>query len=158
MEEAGFQITSRSWLESYDLLYETSREEWKKRVWAKADELSRKPGGIGPLFEAYMITPFEIPAGDLPEPSEHGEIAIYVLSRSAFPCAAKNHSSKRKRSAGKERGDGQKSYFQHVQNRIGFNQLFCNIQFIIGDHGNGFLLQQVHFLIVDRFDRSGLDP
>ena len=83
LEEAGFQITNRSWLEGYSSLYDAAREAWKKEVWAKADELSKKPNGIGPLFEAYMITPFDIPAGELPDEAQRGENAIFVLSRNA---------------------------------------------------------------------------
>lgn len=83
LEEAGFQITNRSWLDGYSDLYDTARQAWKEEVWAKADELSKNPSGIGPLFEAYMITPFDIPAGDLPDASQCGENAIFVLSRNA---------------------------------------------------------------------------
>ena len=83
LEDAGFQITNRSWLESYDALYDASREEWKKDVWAKAEELKKEKHGMGPLFEAYMLTPFHIPAGDLPDASMRGDVAIFVLSRNA---------------------------------------------------------------------------
>ena len=83
LEEAGFRITNRSWLDGYSGLYDTAREAWKKDVWAKADELAKKNGNLGPLFEAYMITPFDIPAGNLPDASLTGDTAVFVLSRNA---------------------------------------------------------------------------
>ena len=79
---AGFQITNQDWLDGYEELYNTSRAEWRKQVWEKADELAKEAHGIGPLFEAYMITPFDIPAGDIPT-SGSGDVAIFVLSRNA---------------------------------------------------------------------------
>ncbi len=82
MEKAGFQITNRNWLESYERLYEDARMKWKEIVWARADELSKKPRGIGPLFEAYMITPFDIPAGELSGIGA-GDKAVFVLARNA---------------------------------------------------------------------------
>ena len=85
MEEAGFQITNRNWLDRYTRLYDSARDAWKQKVWDKADDLSKSksPSGLGPLFEAYMLTPFDIPAGDLPDPSQNGENAVFVLSRIA---------------------------------------------------------------------------
>ena len=82
MAAAGFQITNQDWLDSYDEFYNASREEWRERVWKKADELAKENHGIGPLFEAYMITPFDIPAGDVPT-SGGGDVAVFVLSRNA---------------------------------------------------------------------------
>ncbi|MBO4834862.1 MAG: glycoside hydrolase family 3 C-terminal domain-containing protein [Lachnospiraceae bacterium] len=82
MAAAGFQITNQDWLDSYDEFYNASRQEWRERVWAKADELAKEAHGIGPLFEAYMITPFDIPAGDVPTTGS-GDVAVFVLSRNA---------------------------------------------------------------------------
>ena len=79
---AGFQITNQDWLDGYEELYNTSRAEWRKQVWEKADELAKEAHGIGPLFEAYMITPFDIPAGDIPTMGG-GDVAVFVLSRNA---------------------------------------------------------------------------
>ncbi len=82
MDTAGFHITNRDWLDCYEELYNKARQTWKETVWAKADELSKNPGGLGPLFQAYMITPFDIPAGEIPT-SGGGDTAVYVLSRIA---------------------------------------------------------------------------
>ena len=83
LEEAGFQITSRSWLDSYTRLYDSAQAEWRKKVREKADELKQKQGTLPPLIEALIVTPFDIPAGDLPDPAQRGETAVFVLPRSA---------------------------------------------------------------------------
>ena len=82
LETAGFQITNRSWLEDYEKEYNRTREEWKRRVWAKADAASDNAGQNDALLFAYLATPYEIPAGSIPKEGK-GETAIFVLARSA---------------------------------------------------------------------------
>ena len=82
MEAAGFKITNRGWLEGYQKLYDEARKEWRDAVWAKSYELAKLKHAIGPLFEAYMLTPFNIPAGEAPTDGG-GETAVFVLARSA---------------------------------------------------------------------------
>ena len=83
LSDAGFQILSVRWLSDYNERYEKARQEWKEKVWAKAEDLKKESHTLGPLFEAYLLTPFAIPAGDLPAEEETGENAIFVLSRNA---------------------------------------------------------------------------
>lgn len=81
LENAGYQITSKAWLESYAGLYEKVRLEWREAV------LSRLEQCDGNFFEAYSTTPFYMPCGESIDETEATEdkadVAIYVLSRIA---------------------------------------------------------------------------
>jgi len=79
--EAGITVTNSDWVESFEKIYEESREAWKKKVWEKADSLTEY-SLEGPMFTAYLSTPYEIPAGNIPTEST-GETAVFVLSRKA---------------------------------------------------------------------------
>ena len=82
MKNAGFQITTEAWIESYDKIFDNARQEWKKSI------LSITGEGADTLdfFAVYSTTPFKMPAGDpirKPAEGENTETAIYVLSRIA---------------------------------------------------------------------------
>ena len=82
MKNAGFQITTEDWINSYDKIYDQARQDWKK------DILSRTGEGADTMdfFSVYSTTPFIMPAGDpIQKPAEgaNTDTAIYVLSRIA---------------------------------------------------------------------------
>lgn len=82
MKNAGFQITTEDWINSYDKIYDQARQDWKK------DILSRTGEGANTMdfFSVYSTTPFIMPAGDpirKPTKGENTDTAIYVLSRIA---------------------------------------------------------------------------
>ncbi len=84
LKEAGFVITSESWLSDYDEEFKRARQAWKQGILDKAAEYPERSHG---LLDAYFTTPFTRPAGRAPnrmELEEAGtETAIYVLSRNA---------------------------------------------------------------------------
>lgn len=77
---AGFEITSKRWLDSYQKVYEKSREDWKQCIIEKS-----KKEGMNIVF-SYFSTPYCLAAGD-PITREDGadgaDTAIFVLSRIA---------------------------------------------------------------------------
>ena len=94
---AGFQITTKDWLDEYDRIYKQARIDWRQKIWDAAAAMD--DGGMG-TFHAYSTNPFSAPAGPdieeflkgISEENEHlapgdvengGETAIYVLSRIA---------------------------------------------------------------------------
>ena len=84
LKEAGFVITSESWLSDYDSEFEQARADWKQRILEKAAEHPERAHG---LLDAYFTTPFTRPDGRTPNRKELEEAgtdtAIYVLSRNA---------------------------------------------------------------------------
>ena len=82
MKNAGFQVTTEAWIESYDQIYENARQEWKRSILSKTGE----GADTMDFFTVYSTTPFKMPAGDpiqKPAEGEDTENAIYVLSRIA---------------------------------------------------------------------------
>ena len=82
MKNAGFQVTTEEWINSYDKIYDQARQDWKN------DILSRTGNGADTMgfFSVYSTTPFIMPAGDAirkPAEGENVDTAIYVLSRIA---------------------------------------------------------------------------
>ncbi len=77
---AGYEITSRDWIESYDQIYTDARLAWKAEILKKMENESRNDG-IG-FFMAYSATPFFIPDGPDVTAAD-ADTAIYVLSRVA---------------------------------------------------------------------------
>ena len=82
MKNAGFQVTTEEWINSYDKIYDQARQDWKN------DILSRTGNGADTMdfFSVYSTTPFIMPAGDTirkPAEGENVDTAIYVLSRIA---------------------------------------------------------------------------
>ncbi len=77
---AGYEITTKTWLMSYEEDYQKAREKWSQTIQKKMKEENL------PFYLAYFNTPFTIPAGDLPEKKveeDDAEVAVYVLSRSS---------------------------------------------------------------------------
>ncbi|MBQ9008702.1 MAG: glycoside hydrolase family 3 C-terminal domain-containing protein, partial [Clostridia bacterium] len=77
MREAGFVITTDSWLRRYDERFQAERCRWRDRIYEKMAAGNR-------FFMAYSSTPFHIPAGDARvEPDPGTDTAVYVISRIA---------------------------------------------------------------------------
>ncbi len=83
LKQAGYEITTESWIESFKKQYEQSRLDWRQEVW---DKIDRAGGGPTPLFNAYASTQYAMPAGDLPEKTD-ACTAVYVISRIAGEAA-----------------------------------------------------------------------
>ena len=82
MKNAGFQVTTESWIESYEKIYDKARQDWKNDILSRAGE----GADTMDFFAVYSTTPFIMPAGDPIRKLEEGEntdTAIYVLSRVA---------------------------------------------------------------------------
>ncbi|MDY2937700.1 MAG: glycoside hydrolase family 3 C-terminal domain-containing protein [Fusicatenibacter sp.] len=81
MVNAGYEVTSAAWLESYEKLYQQSRLEWKNVILRKMEEQELN------FFDAYSVTPFFMPCGDsLDEEAakkDGASTAIFVLARIA---------------------------------------------------------------------------
>lgn len=76
LTDAGYVITTRDWIDDYENLYESKRQEWKEAIEAKSQNESME------FVSAYFSTPFHIPAG--PQVYETDtDTAIYVISRIA---------------------------------------------------------------------------
>ena len=81
LENAGFSITSRDWLEDYDRRYQQARYDWRDLLYSKCRE-DANPFG---LFHVYATNPFRFPAG---RPITQADVqdaksAVYVISRIA---------------------------------------------------------------------------
>lgn len=74
LENAGFQITTKAWLEDYDNRYREARLCWKKEIEEKANSMG--------FFGAYASTPFRSPAGGAPYKTDT-DTAAFVLARVA---------------------------------------------------------------------------
>lgn len=74
---AGFDLTTKEWLESYKTIYQIEREIWRDEIWAKLSNTD-----LTQFFSIYSSTKFHIPAGSMPDKTET-ETAIYVISRVA---------------------------------------------------------------------------
>lgn len=81
MKQAGYEITSEAWLNSYEVLYNQKRQEWKQEVFTKL----QVPGTD--FFTAYSTTPFYMPCGNSIDTetakSDGADVAVYVLARIA---------------------------------------------------------------------------
>lgn len=77
---AGYEITSREWIEAYERTYKKARETWKEAVLKKVEKMNN-------FFDAYSSIPFQMPCGDAIEESvaasDGADIAFFVLSRVA---------------------------------------------------------------------------
>ncbi len=76
---AGYEITSREWLEDYENLYNQARQEWKEAILAALPEYG------GKFFQAYADRPFHMPCGSPIDEEKAGndgaENGIFVISR-----------------------------------------------------------------------------
>lgn len=81
LKNAGYEITSDAWLDTYASLYEETRLKWRDEILGKLKAYHDN------FFEAYSTTPFFMPCGDpvdMEKASADGaDTAIYVLSRIA---------------------------------------------------------------------------
>ena len=81
MENAGYVVTSKEWLASYDKLFIQARLDWKEEIYKKMPEYHNN------FFAAYSATQFQMPCGDLLNTEEAkadgADTAIFVLSRVA---------------------------------------------------------------------------
>lgn len=81
MKNAGYEVTSASWLEEYAKIYEQARLDWKDEILGKMEAYNNN------FFRAYSETPFVMPAGkevDVESARTDGaDTAIFVLSRIA---------------------------------------------------------------------------
>ena len=60
MKNAGYEVTTESWLDSYMKIYNQAREDWKAEILKKAETLD----SALPFWDAYSATPFFMPCGD----------------------------------------------------------------------------------------------
>ncbi|MCD7821463.1 MAG: glycoside hydrolase family 3 C-terminal domain-containing protein [Clostridiales bacterium] len=84
MVNAGFDVTSADWLESFEQIYQQSREDWK-------DLILRETGEKGAMefFDVYASHAYEMPAGRTITKEDLGgaKTAVYVVSRIAGEAA-----------------------------------------------------------------------
>lgn len=74
LTKRGFEITTKSWLDSYDEIFENARKEFKKYIKVKAKQEKRAAIMVG------MGLTMPEPEYKLPINGE-GDLAVYVLSR-----------------------------------------------------------------------------
>ena len=81
LEEAGYQLTSKKWLDSYETIYTKAREAWRSAIFQSLPQYQNN------LFRAYTSTPFRFPCGDgidVEEAKHDGaDVALFVISRIA---------------------------------------------------------------------------
>lgn len=81
LQNAGFEITSMDWLDSYAALYDNTRLQWR------ADVLENVKKCNGNFFEGYSTMPFYMPCGEAVDmdktKADGADVAVYVLSRIA---------------------------------------------------------------------------
>ncbi len=80
LKDAGYPITTESWIEDYDEEFKNARNEWKNAIWTETDKTE---GGALNMFYVYSSMPFSYPAGYTGIDKTKADIAIYVLSRVA---------------------------------------------------------------------------
>lgn len=74
LTEAGFELTSKNWLDDYDCVYKKAKENFKRQIKAEAREKHAS------LFAYAMGVIMPEPEYEIPLVFE-GEVAIYILSR-----------------------------------------------------------------------------
>ena len=80
LKNAGFQVTSASWLEAYNKVYDEARLAWRDLI------LSRINGGNTSFIEAYFTTKFIQPDGPdigAAAKGDGADVAVYVIRRIA---------------------------------------------------------------------------
>lgn len=83
LKQAGYEITTESWIESFRKQYEQSRLEWRQKIW---DAVDKSTDDSMAFFNAYASMQYVMPAGDTPEKTD-AETAVYVISRIAGEAA-----------------------------------------------------------------------
>lgn len=80
LTNAGFEITSRAWIEDFETVYKKSREDWR-------DSIFRESEGRSPLefFQIYASHAYTMPFGRKIQEEDFGgaDTAVYVLARIA---------------------------------------------------------------------------
>ena len=75
LRNAGFTVTTDTWLDAYDAAYGQSYKEWKDYIY----EIS-EPGNFDSLYRAHASHPMQMPKGSAITKTEAAD-AIYVISR-----------------------------------------------------------------------------
>lgn len=83
LKQAGYEVTTESWIESFRKQYEQSRLEWRQKIW---DAVDASPDDSMSFFNAYASMQYAMPAGDIPEKTDT-DTAVYVISRIAGEAA-----------------------------------------------------------------------
>ncbi len=83
MKNAGYEVTTESWLDSYMKIYNQAREDWKAEILKKAETLD----SALPFWDAYSATPFFMPCGDGIDvevaKGDGADTAVFVIARIA---------------------------------------------------------------------------
>ena len=83
MKNAGYEVTTESWLDSYMKIYNQAREDWKEEILKKAETLD----SALPFWDAYSATPFFMPCGDGIDveaaKGDGADTAVFVIARIA---------------------------------------------------------------------------
>lgn len=81
MVNAGYEVTSKEWLEAYDALYIQSREDWKNEIFRSMPDYDND------FFRAYSAAQFQMPCGNAIDvgaaKADGADTAVFVLSRIA---------------------------------------------------------------------------
>ena len=83
MKNAGYEVTTEGWLDSYMKIYNQAREDWKAEILKKAEMLD----SALPFWDAYSATPFFMPCGDGIDveaaKGDGADTAVFVIARIA---------------------------------------------------------------------------
>ena len=83
MKNAGYEVTTESWLDSYVKIYDQAREDWKAEILKKTETID-SPNAF---FDAYSATPFFMPRGDGIDvetaKTDGADTAVFVIARIA---------------------------------------------------------------------------
>lgn len=79
--DAGYEITTKDWIEDYERRYQAARQTWKESILASQKKLERQ-GGLNTFFTAYSTHPFAMPAGADVYKTE-ADTAVYCIARIA---------------------------------------------------------------------------
>ena len=81
LENAGYELTSGEWLDSYKEIYAQARIDWRDGIFASLPKCNNN------FFEAYSAAQFQIPCGNSIDveaaKADGADVAIFVLSRIA---------------------------------------------------------------------------
>lgn len=81
MVNAGYEVTSKEWLEDYNAQYVQAREDWRDKIFKSMPEYDNN------FFRAYSAAQFQMPCGSAIDTeaarADGADTAIFVLSRIA---------------------------------------------------------------------------
>ena len=82
LENAGFTVTTKAWIEDYDRTYEETRNAWKQAILTESEGADNEA-----FFQIYASHAFKMPSGRRITEEEAGaadtDTAVYVVSRIA---------------------------------------------------------------------------